>query len=54
MLLDHAHIGDQHTPFIMVVAEMGCIGKGKQKEHLTSALPRRSKFWLFESRADLF
>jgi hypothetical protein len=31
-------------PFIMVVTETGCIGKGKQKGHLTSALPGRLKF----------
>jgi hypothetical protein len=50
----YAHIGDQHIPFIMVVTEMGCIGKGKQKGHLTSALPGCPKFRIFESRTGLF
>jgi hypothetical protein len=30
--------------FIMLVTETGCIGKGKQKGHLISALPERPKF----------
>jgi hypothetical protein len=41
-------------PFIMVVTEMGSLGRGKQKGHLTSALPKRQKFWIFESCDGLF
>jgi hypothetical protein len=35
-------------PFIMVVTETRCIGKGEQKGHLTSTLPERLKFRIFE------
>jgi hypothetical protein len=41
-------------PFIMVVTETGCIGKGEAKRTLTSALPGRPKFRIFESHAGLF
>ena len=32
----------------------GALGRGKQKGHLTSALPGRPKFRIFESRTGLF
>jgi hypothetical protein len=37
----------------MVVTETGCIGKGKQKGHLTSALLGRPKFLIFELHTGL-